>query len=188
MAGSLRETIHDELLVLRSQQREKEAFALLVERWQQPLFRYALRATGDRESALDAVQETWVAVIRGLVGLKEISRFKVWLFRVLNNKCKDRHRDKARSEALLQAAAECLRTHAAADSGNSAGLWEFVGNLPFQSQTVLTLMYGEGFSVSEIAQVLGIPEGTVKSRLHHAREAVRKAVERNIPWKNGNSS
>ena len=178
MSDDLRMTIRDELLILRCQQGETDAFATLVDRWQQPLLRYAMRVTGDHDAAFDAVQETWMAAIAGLVRLKEIACFKVWLFRVLSNKCRDRLRSAARRDKLLAGAAAQHRAKIQPPAGEQAGLWEVVEKLPRESQAVLTLMYVEGFSVSEMAQVLGVPQGTVKSRLHYAREAVRKATER----------
>ncbi len=186
MSEELRDTIRDELLVLRSQQGEVDALTMLVDRWQQRLYRYALRLTGNRELALDAVQETWLAVIQGLVRLKDITRFKVWLFRVVSNKCKDRFRQDTRTSHLLNAAADHCRSQVSTSFDDRGELWEVVERLSYENQAVLTLKYVEGFTISEIADVLNTPEGTVKSRLHYAREAIRKAIERKQPWKNGN--
>lgn len=95
---------YTELLVIRSQQADKQAFELLVEMWQKPLWGYAIRYLEQDAEAWDAVQETWTAVIQGLTKLESPSQFVPWMFRILTNKCIDRLRKKKKQESLLKQA------------------------------------------------------------------------------------
>src|SRR5574342_476955 len=90
--------LHDDLLVLQCQQGDVAGFDQLVRRWQQPLLNYVCRLTGNPTAAQDIVQETWLVVIRGLVALKDVTRFRAWLFRIASHKCQDYWRRNASSE------------------------------------------------------------------------------------------
>jgi len=84
-----REQIYDELLVLKCQQANTEAFEELVGRWQKRLWHYAYKVTGSESAAWDIVQEAWVGVIKGIKKLEDSAVFPQWAFTVLNNKCAD---------------------------------------------------------------------------------------------------
>src|SRR5512145_1583590 len=81
--------IQDELLVLRCQGGESEALHKLVSRWHPRLRRLAERRTADPEAAKDLVQDAWLAIVRGLRRLDDPSRFRVWAYRIVTNKCAD---------------------------------------------------------------------------------------------------
>jgi RNA polymerase sigma factor (sigma-70 family) len=94
--------LYTEILVIRCQQGEKEAFGLLVELWQKPLLTFALRYLEQETEALDVVQETWISVIKRLKKLQNPSLFVSWLFRILTNKCIDRIRKKQAEKKLMK--------------------------------------------------------------------------------------
>lgn len=174
------DSLHSDLLVLQCQQGDVAGFDGLVQRWQQPLLNYAYRLTGNRAAAQDVVQETWLVVIRGLVTLKDVTRFRAWLFRVASHKCQDywrRNVTRARVAEVVQQQAEAA---AAAEPPNAqrTDVDTAFRRLPPESRTVLALMYLEDFSVGEIAEVLSLPEGTVTSRLFHARQQLRQLLEK----------
>ena len=81
--------LNDELLVLRCQEGDTEAFELLVGRWQGRLWRHAWRLTGDENAAWDALQEAWIGISRGLVRLADAVAFPAWAYRIVSNKCRD---------------------------------------------------------------------------------------------------
>ena len=172
--------LQDDLLVLQCQQGDAASFDRLVRRWQPPLLNYTYRLTGDWAAAQDAVQETWIVVIRGLVALKDVARFRPWLFRIASHKCQDHWRRNQSSQRLaetLQQESEGMVT-AALPNADGADIDAAFRRLPPESRTVLALMYLEDFSVGEMADVLSLPEGTVKSRLFHARQQLRKLMEK----------
>jgi len=174
------DSLQDDLLLLQCQQGDAASFDRLVQRWQQPLLNYAYRLTGNWAVAQDAVQETWMVVIRGLVTLKDVARFRGWLFRIASHKCQDHWRRNQSSQRF----AEELRQQAdvafpaARPNGAGTGVDVAFRRLSPESRAVLALMYLEDFSVGEIADVLSLPEGTVKSRLFHARQQLRQLMEK----------
>lgn len=174
------DSVRDDLLVLQCQQGDVAEFGRLVERWQQPLMNYAYRLTGDWEAARDVVQETWVVVIRGLVGLRDVTRFRAWLFRIASHKCQEhwrRNSSRQRFVERLQEQADAAEA-VTPPNGERADIEAAFRRLKPESRTVLALMYLEDFSVGEIAEVLSVPEGTVKSRLFHARQQMKQLMEK----------
>lgn len=167
------EQIVDELLILRCQDGERAAIEILVTRWQVPLLRFARIVTGDAELARDSVQDAWVAIIRGLHGLHDPSSYRSWMFRILHNKCIDRLR--AQRPAGAQASEETSRQQLKLVEDREQ-VMQAMGMLSEHHRVVLALHYLHDMSVVEIAASLDIPGGTVKSRLHHAREAFRGAL------------
>jgi RNA polymerase sigma-70 factor (ECF subfamily) len=175
-----RDSLPDDLLVVQCQQGDVASFESLVLRWQQPLLHYCWRLTGDWAAAQDAVQETWLVIIRGISALRDVPRFRAWLFRIASHKCQDQYRRSQSSQRAvheLQRQPQTAITVATANSGKM-DLEAAFSRLPPESRTVLALMYLQDFSVGEMAEVLSLPEGTVKSRLYHARQQLRQLMEK----------
>ena len=156
------------------------SFDRLVRRWQQPLLNFAYRLTGDWTAAQDIAQETWMVVIRGLITLKDVARFRAWLFAIASHKCQDHWRRAQSGERFAEKVQMQSDASAGAAPPNAqrADIDAAFRRLPPESRTVLALMYLEDFSVGEIAGVLSLPEGTVKSRLFHARQQLRQLMEK----------
>jgi RNA polymerase sigma-70 factor (ECF subfamily) len=174
------DSIQDDLLVLQCQQGDAAGFDRLVRRWQQPLLNYAYRLTGDRAVAQDIVQETWLAVIRGLITLKDVAHFRAWLYRIASHKCQDHWRRKRTRQGFAEELQKQPRPEDGAPTkAERADIDAAFRCLPPESRTVLALMYLEDFSIGEIAGLLSLPEGTVKSRLFHARQQLRQLLEKN---------
>jgi RNA polymerase sigma factor (sigma-70 family) len=171
-------SLQDELLVLRSQQGDQGSFEQLVQRWQPALVNYAYHVTGDRTVTEDIVQETWLAVICGLVTLKDVSCFRAWLFRLASHKCQDYWRRNYSSRRLAEDSRTGPDAYAAPPGTARMDMEAAFRRLPSESRTVLALMYLEDFSVGEIAGMLSLPEGTVKSHLFHARQQLRQLMEK----------
>jgi len=177
-----RERVIDELLVTRCQAGEGGAFDLLVRRWQRRLWSYARSLTGEEDAAWDAVQETWMAVLRQVRGLRDPAWFAAWVYRIVRNKCADRCRRADLQRSIGKGAAEFLRAkrEAGEDEACEAVRWG-LRQLPPEARELLRLRYNEGLTVVELAVVLGIPSGTVKSRLHYAREHLRRIMKGDDP-------
>ena len=177
---SRHERITDGLLLLRCQQGDGEAFAELVRRWQARLFRHACRMTGRREAAADVVQESWLAVLRGLPRLADVDAFPKWVYTIVTNKSADWVRKQQRQRRLTEAWSEKQQEEARAASdtkGRPSSLADALEPLSTRERGLVTLYYVEGFSTEEIADILAIPRGTVKSRLHAARAKIRAQME-----------
>ena len=166
------------------QEGDVAAFEELVGRWQERLWRHAWRLTGDEEAAWDALQEAWIAVSRGIGRLDDASAFPAWAYRITSNKCRDWIRRESRRHGAMTAhewTAEPVTaddlSERQAETEQALGLAEALARLPGRDRSILHLRYVEGFDLSEIAAILEIPAGTVKSRLYHARARLRKMMK-----------
>jgi RNA polymerase sigma factor (sigma-70 family) len=167
---------HDEWVVLRCQMGEREAFDLLIARWHPLLWRYAISLTNDPDAAADVVQDVWLRVLRGLIRLRDASKFRAWLFgiarRVLMDRLRGRYAEPAFDAVDL---AEMPQAVADDDLEEDLSLLQVeLTRLPMLEREVLTLFYLKELSLNEIAEIAAIPVGTVKSRLFRARHLLRQ--------------
>ena len=164
------EQVYDEWLVLQCREGHVEAFERLVERWKKRLYRHAWRLTGKHDAAADVFQETWLAVVRGIRRLDDPGRLRSWLYRIVTFKAADWIRRERRQRGLKTA-------EAAPEEESTGGTFrEAIRRLPEDCQAILSLFYIEKLSVREIADSLGIPAGTVKSRLFYARKELKRRM------------
>ncbi len=177
--------ILDEWLVLRSQQGDDVALRELVTRWQPKLGRHANRLTGSPDAASDVLQESWLANVRGLPRLRDPAAFRAWAYKIVSRRCADwiRHRQHDRELHHYQAdqaeLADLPRDQPNGDGGEEISrMRQALKSLPGHQRSILSLFYIEELSVNEIAFALEIPPGTVKSRLHNARNRLREILER----------
>lgn len=170
------ERLYEKVLLLRCQTGDGAAFAELVERYQHRLGGYLRRLIGEDATA-DALQEVWLAIWRGLPRLREAAAFPAWAFRI----ARDRAFRELRRRGLPTVPAD--ESIPMADAGeftpeDAEGLRAHMDRLPPVQKDVLLLRFIEGLSYEEIAGVVGVPEGTVRSRLHHAKRALKTILER----------
>lgn len=170
----------ESLLVVRAQDGEEAAFRALFEHINPRLLAYAARIMGDRAAAADAVQDAWLAIIRRIGKLHDPMAFRPWAYRIVTNKCLDRGR-KMRMEKDMGEVLRIDTENTAIDE--SAGIERrltvssLINRLPPDRRALMALFYVEGLSIGEMAGIFGIAEGTVKSRLHATREALRMEME-----------
>lgn len=194
--GSGPEGFSDAEAVARAREGDHEAFRVLVERYQGRVFRLAQRVLRDPEQARDAVQEAFLKVYGSLRRFEGRSSFYTWLYRLVLNLCLDmRRRDRsdrhvewseARADDVLttgEIPTELPRDGGSASPEAAVGRSQLrtrmvaaIQDLPDNARETLVLREVEGLSYAEIAQVLGIPKGTVMSRLHYARKRVQKEL------------
>jgi RNA polymerase sigma factor (sigma-70 family) len=173
----------DEYLVLLSQAGSTDAMDGLARRWTPRLLRYAARVLGgsteSAEAARDVVQETWIGAIRGLRGLRDPTQFPSWIYGIATRKCADAIRVNVRRRRLdMHADAyERSRTETGVSLEHQLDVADGIRQLPPKQRAAVHLFYGEDLTVDEIASALGIPAGTVKSRLHQAREALKRQLD-----------
>lgn len=142
--------------------------------------RRARRLTGDEEGAREVVQESWVAAARGLHSLRDPSKFGGWVYRIVQNKAADWIQQQSRDRVLNRS----LRDQGVAESEDgssedySQDIRVAIGHLDPKLREVVYLFYMDQCTVSQIAGVLGIPVGTVKTRLSAARLQLKSQLER----------
>jgi RNA polymerase sigma-70 factor, ECF subfamily len=169
----------DAWIACRCKLGEPEAFETLVSEMQRPLFYYVVKLLGNDDAALDVLQEVWVKVFRGIRGLRVPEALRAWLYLVARGTALNRVRD----DAARSDAEEPLGDPADAAEGEAEGpgfgpdeafeVHEALDRLDRRHREVLVLLFLEGLSVDEIASVVGVPPGTVKSRVYHAKRALR---------------
>ena len=178
-----RQEILDELLVLRSREGSPIAIEQLLTRWQPRLWRHALRLTGREDAAWDVLQETLMSITQSIRKLDDPARFRRWAYTILTRRATDWRRRRALAVPTVdlredEIARDDRRRDPPADV---TMVREALARLPGDRQALLALHYMEGFEIWEMAEILNIPEGTVKSRLFHVRHQLREIIERMQP-------
>jgi RNA polymerase sigma-70 factor, ECF subfamily len=189
-----RTDVSDEVLMVRYQRGDRTAFTLLVRKHQTPLFNFALRQLGVPQQAEDVVQEAFVRVVQNAAEFKHEARFTTWVYTITRNLCIDQMRKRA------------LRRHAsldesrAGDEGDGPTLGEqtadsrasverdatgtelkeriarAVEKLPDEQREVFLMREVSNLPFKEIAEIVGVPENTVKSRMRYALERLQQAL------------
>jgi RNA polymerase sigma-70 factor (ECF subfamily) len=156
---------------------DEAALAMLIGRHAPRLRAYLFRHSGNREDADDLLQETWVRVARSARRFDPTRRFRSWLYGIATNLARDLFRRRATSERALRELAMRPRVEPEVGPIDSSLLRERITRLPERMRAVLLLRYFEGMNEAEMAETLGIPRGTVKSRLHAALCELRREYE-----------
>lgn len=169
-------------LVVRAQSGDRDAFDLVATRAYDRLYAVARRILRDGDAAEDAVQETLVGCWRNLRSLRDPDRFEAWVHRLLVRACADQVRRRRRLEVQI-GDIELDRPDPADDYAGVAERDEldraFV-RLPVEHRAALVLTHYVGLSAPEVADILGIPTGTVYSRVHYALRAMREALGQGV--------
>lgn len=169
----------DELLAVRCQLGERAAFDELIRRWSGPLRHYVARVAGDADATDELVQDIWLRVVQGIGRLRECARFRSWLFGIAHRTLMDRLR--VRYAVPIAPYAEVGEVAIEETDGDRAQACREVERglqrLPITERDVLTLFYLEELALSEVAAILAVPVGTVKSRLFRARTLLRQQFD-----------
>lgn len=166
----------DELLVVRCQLGERDAFTELVRAWHVPVSAYVGRLLGGAD-ADDVTQEVWVAVLRGLPRLRQPERFTPWLFTIARRAVTNRLREEyARPE--VDSDHEPWTEDAADVMVDRDEVLGGLAGIPVREREILILFYLEDLSVETCAEICAVPVGTVKSRLWRARRMLRDELTR----------
>ena len=185
----------DAVLVARCKGNDLTAFDEIVERYQHKIYGYVKRLVGNETDAEDITQEVFLKALNSLHRFREESSLQTWLFRIATNLCRDAHRRRQREKgwlSLWRQTDEQSETEEGSivdppdDRFNpeklllreelGAILSEAMEQLPLAMREVLILHDVEQMPYEEIAQALGVPLGTVKSRLFHARARLRELL------------
>lgn len=178
--NKLSEKILDEWLISSADLNNKRAFNRLIERWYPKLLGYACCLVNDSELARDITQETLLHVSKSIHQLKDPQSFPKWIYTILQRRCTDAIRDgiKARNRQAedgmthIDNALEPNRINIEEEKSIEQAL----KYLSKKEHQVVRLFYLEGFDVREIAEIISIPEGTVKSKLYYARKKLSELL------------
>ncbi|WNG18417.1 RNA polymerase sigma factor [Cystobacter fuscus] len=187
--------LSDERLMLAFRAGDPRAFEVLVRRHRTPVFNFIFRFTGHRARAEDVLQETWLKVVRGAPDYETKAKFTTWLYTIARNLCVD----SARKESYRQAAS--LESPTAGSEGEDSRplgealpdegaspergaynarvrplLERALAGLPEEQREVFVLREYSGIPFKDIAEVTGVSENTVKSRMRYALEGLRRRL------------
>jgi len=167
-------------LVARAQRGDEVAFAELATEIADRLFSVAYRILRDVDAANDATQETLVTIWHQLPVLRDLERFEAWSYRIVLHAAYAEHKKSRRSVPVTLAMPANADDDPIAAVVDRDQLERGFARLPVEQRAVLVLQHYCDLSLPQIAEVLGTPVGTVRSRLHYARGAMRAALEADL--------
>src|SRR6187549_2406417 len=180
----------DEELVARSRGGDADSFNQLILRWERPFYALAYRTIGREEEARDVCQETFLRAFRALKGFKGQAKFSSWLYRITLNLCRDWVR-RERRQPIAQAPEGVDLIDLASEQSPSESIEDLVArkeiseavarvmaDLPEEQRTAILLKEYHGLTFQEIADLLGCPLSTVKTRLYQGLSVLRRQLDR----------
>ena len=174
--------VYDEWLILSYQSGNRKALSLLVKRWHSKLLRHIYYKTDHWEASKDLVQDSWVAILHGLDKLRDPADFGVWAMRIANNKAVDWIRKTAREREFLDKESPIFPEMVGKEGKNEEieRIRLSYRKLDHRHRILINLHYRQGYSIHQMARILRISEGTVKSRLFTARNELKNRLNRNL--------
>ncbi|HLU66723.1 MAG TPA: RNA polymerase sigma factor [Kofleriaceae bacterium] len=184
----------DEVLMVAYQKGDVRAFEVLLTRHRKPVYNFILRFVGSRETAEDLMQETFLRVIKGAEAYQRQAKFTTWLYTIARNLCVDqsrraKHRKAQSLDAPMSSSADSgtlLDVLPAADMGSDrkvvsrqlhVRMHEALARLSDEQREVFLMREFLDMPFKEIADVVGVPENTVKSRMRYALEKLRLELD-----------
>ena len=189
-------SIRERMLLARLRERDERAFRELVDEHRDRVFNLTFRMLGNRAEAEDVAQEVFIAVFKTIETFREESKLSTWIYRVAVNHFKNRIKYLARRHSKQQD--ELDETNDPGDGGMQAPstprrpdrqvegaqldklMQEAIASLEEEHRTLVVLRDLEDLSIEEICEITGLPDGTVKSRIHRGRLALRKKLQRHV--------
>lgn len=175
-----RDAVYRELLAVRCQRGDRAAWDELVLSLEGRLLYFVRRLVRDEADAFDVIQKTWMRAITGIGSLDEPRKLVPWLYRIARNVAYTHARLRtATHESLGDETAEIPdASDEQTEFENAERVHAGLETLTLAHREILALAFLEDMSLEDVAVVLGIPVGTVKSRLHYAKRALKSAIER----------
>ena len=173
----------DEKLVSQTLAGDRDAFGVLVHKYQEMVYAYAFQKVRNEEDAQDITQEVFWRAYHGLYQLRQPHRFRSWLYTIMSNECKRRLvsviKTRRRETALEDATDDALRTeptHTTPTEGWQVDLEQALSELPDDNRIAVSMFYMGGHSLKEISEFLGVSVNTVKGKLYRARQQLGNAL------------
>jgi len=171
------EKLYEEVLIVRCQTGDDRAFRELVDRYT-PRLRYLLRKmVVDHHVADDLLQEVWFKVFQAIGTLRDVGAFPQWVYTIARVRAYQELRRPSQPPVPLVAEALSQRPPGK-EMDLAERIHEALDRIPTEQREILVLRYLEAMSYDEIAAVIGCPLGTVRSRIHHAKLALRECLKR----------
>ena len=179
----------DEELVARSIRGDTDSFNELILRWERPIYALAYRTIGREEDARDVCQETFLRAFRALPAFRGQAKFSSWLYRIALNLCRDWQRRERRAPVVQAPEGVDLRDLAVAAEPSesieelvarkdlSRVVERLIGDLPDEQRTAVILKEYHGLTFQEIADLVGCPLSTVKTRVYQGLSVLRRGLE-----------
>jgi RNA polymerase sigma-70 factor, ECF subfamily len=173
-----RQLLESALLVVRCQRGDRDAFEGIVRMWEQSLFYYLRRLAPSEADAWELLQETWLKLFRSLSSLRDPQALPAFLYKTARNTAisRLRKRELAEVESYADEVHDESSGNDISDFDNADEVHHALDQLPLLQREALTLYFLEDLSLDEMAVTLGVPVGTVKSRVHYAKLAMRRIL------------
>ena len=177
------ERLYERVLVVRLQAGDEAAFVELAERYGPRLRYYLRKMLGDADGAEDALQEVWLDVFRGASRLADPVAFPAWIYRIARDRALRELRRLSRTPRSLgeEEPAEAPSEEEEFSAEDAQRIHAALDELPPEQREVLVLRFLEAMSYEQIADIVGCPVGTIRSRIHYAKRALRRALEKEQP-------
>jgi RNA polymerase sigma-70 factor (ECF subfamily) len=168
----------DQAAIEKCRAGDSEAFRHIVEHYQAEAIGHAIAILGNREDALDAVQEAFIDAFKAVNRLDLTRRFYPWFYVILRNRCYKLAHGRKKREMSSSDEMEILAPAANIKPEDSLLLEQAMLELPAEDRELVTLRHLDGLSYQELAEKLEVPQGTIMSRLYHARKSLREKLAR----------
>jgi RNA polymerase sigma-70 factor (ECF subfamily) len=180
--ASRRALIESELLLLQYRRGKSGSLEKLVELWEKPLYYFVRRLVNTEDEAKDVTQEIWLNVVRKIGSVRDPAAFPAWLYTVARTRAVSHFRKIPPFEPLPEnestANVDCANRNNHSLALNAEELHWALGQLTPPHSECLILHFLEGFSLEEVGTITGAPLGTVKSRIHYAKNALREVLKK----------
>jgi RNA polymerase sigma-70 factor (ECF subfamily) len=165
--------VYIEYLLLKD---DEESLQQVISIIQPKLLSFAQNILKDKSNAQDALQDSLIAIVKGVRRLRNHRKFHAWIYQVTRNKCFDiiRKNQKYKNEYDLDSISEPIANDTNED--NQIDMMSMINQLPHKQKNVIHLFYYDGFSILEISNILNKPAGTIKSQLFDAREKLKHLI------------
>jgi RNA polymerase sigma-70 factor (ECF subfamily) len=168
--------VEDRDLIAKARRGHVEAYNVLVSRWEKRVFNYLLRLVGNREDALDLSQDVFLKAYQSLNKLEDPGRFAPWLYRIAHNEAYSllrKNRPEGEIEGELSTAGATARMYPVE---LSLAVERALGRLTVDQREAVQLKVYQGFKFDEMAEILGCPISTIKSRLYTALDLLKQSL------------
>ena len=155
---------------------DKESLQQVISIIQPKLLSFAQNLLKDKNSAQDAIQDSLIAIVKGVRKLKDHRKFHAWIYQITRNKCLDiiRKNQKYKNNCDIDSIQEPMAYNN--DMDTELDMMSMINQLPHKQKNVIHLFYYDGFNIIEIAQILKKPAGTIKSLLFDARTTLKQLI------------
>ena len=191
-------SLRERMLIRRLRDRDERAFRELVQEHRDRVYSLTYRMLGNRAEAEDVAQEVFIAVFKTVDQFREESKLSTWIYRVTVNHCKNRIKYLARRHQRDHSELDDSNEPAGEGGGEAPQsaprrpdrqvegaeidklMQDAIAELEEEHRVLVVLRDLEDLSIEEIAEITGLPDGTIKSRLHRARLALRKKIQKHL--------